>query len=814
MLSISHWLRRPFLILVSIGLAASVTFWYFAIRTPPIPRRTLRIGFEQVTPVQIRTDRGFAGLAVEIIDEAARRSGLSLQWVETGTSSEEAFRRGLVDLWPLMADLPERRKVIHITTPWLPATHALVMREGSAPLDRKYDGRIAVFNLPVQIRLAHREFPNAQLAEFPEPQEVVKEVCQGNVSAGFMEGRVAVTALREKPAECASMGLSVLPLPDLTVQLGIASTFQAAGAADKLREEINNLILDGTVSAAIAKYSFYSLDDIRNTYTLVQAAERARWLAWGMGIFGIGLVVTIWQATFLRYRTRSEAALRESEERFRIMADTAPVMIWVSGPDKMVTFFNQGWLTYTGSTIDEAIGYGWTARVHPDDRNDCFTAYSSAFDALSAFQTECRLRRADGEYRSVLARGVPRFESSGAFAGYVGSCTDITESKRAQEEALAMQKLESVGRLASGIAHDFNNVLGGILSESELAQMELEEGASPFGSIHRIGAAATHGAEIVRELMIYSGQEETVPTELLDLSSVLREVLELINVSISKHAVLKTDLGEDLLVMGRASQIRRVVMNLILNASEAIGRKDGIIKVATSHIVLPRTSGLKSPPNLPSGNFVRLEVSDTGVGMTKEVQAKAFEPFFSTKFAGRGLGLAVVQRIVRDHGGAINLISAPGQGTTFEVILPRVGETAQSGHGEAAQYPGLPPPLKGTVLVVEDDALLRRAVSGGLRKKGFDVIEATDGTSAIQLIHTHLQEFDVILLDITLPGASSLQVFQEARLAHPDLKIIFTSAYSRETSETSLAGLRIERFIRKPFQLVDLIEMLQEALSA
>jgi PAS domain S-box-containing protein len=537
-------------------------------------------------------------------------------------------------------------------------------------------------------------------------------------------------------------------------------------------------------------------------------------LAWGIGIFGIGLVVTLWQATFLRYRKRSEAALRASEQHFRSMADTAPVIIWISGPDKMVTFFNRGWLTYTGSTIDEAIGYGWTALVHPDDRNDCFTAYSSAFDARNSFQTECRLRRADGEYRSVLATGVPRFESSGAFAGYVGSCTDITESKRAQEEAFAMQKLESVGRVASGIAHDFNNVLGGILSEAELAKMELEEGASPFESIHRIGAAATHGAEIVRELMIYSGQEEAVTPELLDLSSVLREMLELINVSISKHAVLKTDLGADLLVMGRASQIRRVVMNLIINASEAIGRQDGVIKVATSHIVLPRTSGFKSPSHLPSGNYVLLEVSDTGVGMTEEVRAKSFEPFFSTKFAGRGLGLAVVQRIVRDHGGAINLISAPGQGTTFEVILPRVGETVQSGNGEVALNPGLPPPLTGTVLVVEDDAFLRRAVSGGLRKKGFEVIEAADGTSAIQLIRTHLQEFDVILLDITLPGASSLQVFQEVRLAHPDGKIIFTSAYSRETSEASLAGLKIERFIRKPFQLVDLIGMLTEALSA
>ena len=813
LLSISTRLRRSLLVLLPIGLATSFTFWYFAIRKPPVPPRTLRIGFEQVTPVQVRTESGFAGLAVEIIDEAAKRTGLSLQWVETGTSSDEAFRRGLVDLWPLMADLPQRRKVVHITTPWLTATHTLVLLEGSASLGRQFDGRIAVFKLPVQVRLAHQAFPKAQLAEFPEPQDVMKEVCKGKVSAGFMEGRVAVAVLQDKPAECGSMGLRVQPLPDLTVQLGVASTFQAAAAADKLRQEINNLILDGTVSAAIVKYSFYSLDDMRNTYTLVQAAERARWLAWGIGVFGVALIVTIWQATSLRYRKRSETTLRASEQRFRNMADAAPVMIWISGPDKLGSFFNQGWLTFTGSTMEEAVGNGWLSRVHPDDRNHYFTNYSSAFDALRTFQTECRLRRADGEYRWVLAAGVPRFESSGAFAGYVGSCTDITDSKSAQREAFAMQKLETVGRLASGIAHDFNNVLGGILSEAELAEMEMEEGASPFDGIHRIRASATHGAQIVRELMIYSGQEEAAPRELLDLSSLLSEMLELINVSVSKHVVLKTDLGEDLLVMGKASQIQQVVMNLIINASEAFGGKHGVIKVSTSHIVLSRTSGPMRPENLPSGDYVRLEVSDTGSGMTEEIQAKVFEPFFSTKFAGRGLGLAVAQRIVRDHGGAINLISVPDEGTTFQIFLPRADKTAQSDLGGAARDAGLPLPLTGTVLVVEDDALLRRAVSSGLRKKGFEVIEATDGTSAIQLIRADQQEFNVILLDITLPGASSLEVFEEARLAHPDLEVIFTSAYSKETSEASLAGLRIERFIRKPFQLVDLLGILQDALS-
>ena len=170
-------------------------------------------------------------------------------------------------------------------------------------------------------------------------------------------------------------------------------------------------------------------------------------------------------------RRENEALLQESEKRFRNMADAAPVMIWVSGPDKLCTFFNQGWLTFTGSTMDEAVGNGWTTKVHPDDRDRCLASYSSAFDARRSFQKECRLRRADGEYRWVLTTGAPRFESDGAFAGYVGSCTDITDVKRAQEEALARQKLESLGVLAGGIAHDFNNLLGSILANSELVHV-------------------------------------------------------------------------------------------------------------------------------------------------------------------------------------------------------------------------------------------------------------------------------------------------------------------------------------------------------
>jgi two-component system, cell cycle sensor histidine kinase and response regulator CckA len=512
---------------------------------------------------------------------------------------------------------------------------------------------------------------------------------------------------------------------------------------------------------------------------------------------------------------RAEAVLRESEERFRNMADTAPVLIWVSGPDKGCIFFNKGWLDFTGRTMQQELGNGWADSVHPDDLDRCWEIYSSSFDARRCFVMEYRLRRADGDYRWVLDNGIPRREPGGVFAGYIGSCVDITDLRRAQEQALARQKLESIGVLAGGIAHDFNNLLAGVLAEAELAATELEQGDSPLEGLQRIRLAAGRGAEIVRELMIYSGQDKADPVEPVDLSRLVEEMLELLKVSISKHTILKTNLPRNLpAVLGRASQIRQIVMNLIMNASEALGDNGGVIRVRALRAVVPSEPGPNSPANLPPGDYLNLEVSDTGVGMTQEVQAKIFDPFFSTKFAGRGLGLAVVQGIVRDHGGAINLVSAPGQGATFEIFLPCANETAQLQRDGLAASRKQQGPREGTVLLVEDEGVLRVAVSRMLQKNGFEVIEAGDGSSALDLVRTYRDKIDVMLLDITLPGVSSREVFEQARRLRPNLKVILTSAYGREAVDASFEGLRVERFIRKPFQFVDLMGVLQDALSA
>jgi CheY-like chemotaxis protein len=270
--------------------------------------------------------------------------------------------------------------------------------------------------------------------------------------------------------------------------------------------------------------------------------------------------------------------------------------------------------------------------------------------------------------------------------------------------------------------------------------------------------------------------------------------------------VLKTHFLKGLpLMRGNATQLRQVVMNLIINASEALGEQDGVIRIASS-----LASGGR---NLPDGDYLRLSVSDTGGGITDEHKARIFDPFFSTKFAGRGLGLAVVQGIVRAHGGLIQLDSTAGQGTTLELFFPCFPGTDADRTAVATGETSKMRDDDITVLFVEDEDSLRDAVSKMLVRKGFVVIGAADGSIAINLLRRHPGDIDVVLLDMTLPGTPSREIIAEAQRIRPAVKIVLTSAYSREMVAQSVDSPAVRGFIRKPFQFSELLHLLEETLS-
>jgi signal transduction histidine kinase len=253
-----------------------------------------------------------------------------------------------------------------------------------------------------------------------------------------------------------------------------------------------------------------------------------------------------------------------------------------------------------------------------------------------------------------------------------GVIQDVTDARRAQQQLFASQKLESIGLLANGIAHDFNNLLSSVLAQAELALAELAAGSKPAHELDAIRSVAVRGSEIVRQLMIYSGKDAEVGGP-VNVSRVVTELMQLITISVSKHASIETDLLPDLPpVQCTPEKIAQIVMNLVINASEAIGNTDGLIRIRTLKIIGSPDASAPVPPALSPGPHIQLEVNDTGCGMSRETQAHMFDPFFTTKTAGHGLGLAVVHGIVRGIGGSIAVESELGSGSTVRITLPCV----------------------------------------------------------------------------------------------------------------------------------------------
>jgi PAS domain S-box-containing protein len=506
-------------------------------------------------------------------------------------------------------------------------------------------------------------------------------------------------------------------------------------------------------------------------------------------------------------RKSAESALRESEERFRRVFEEGPLGLALVGRDYRFLNANNALCKMTGYDEAELAGMSFVDITHPDDIEMDLELAAKLFKReVPFYQIQKRYLRKNGEIIWINLTASVIHGPDGEPLHGMAMVEDITEIKRTQEEALYRNKLESLGTLAGGIAHDFNNLLGAIQAQAELASAELDAGSSCGEQLHAIGDVAVRGSEIVRQLMIYAGKERTA-VGLIDLSKTVEEMVSLLRISVSKHAVVKAEFDQDLpAIRASAAQIQQVVMNLITNASDAIGDRDGVIRVSTRRV--------RESESAANGHYVQLEVSDTGCGMSPETKARVFDPFFTTKSAGHGLGLAVVQGIVGSLSGAIRFTSEPDKGTTVQVFLP-CGETAANASGQTIAGGDLTVASQhAAILVVEDETNLRQPVVKLLRKAGFEVFEAADGTSAIDLFREHGRGIDAILLDMTLPGASAREIVAEVAKLKPDIRVILTSAYSQEMIEGSVSAPQIRGFIRKPFRLGELLKIIGSSLSS
>jgi signal transduction histidine kinase len=307
------------------------------------------------------------------------------------------------------------------------------------------------------------------------------------------------------------------------------------------------------------------------------------------------------------------------------------------------------------------------------------------------FEAEFRVRRADGEYRWILERASPRFLPDSGYLGYVGIAVDLTDIRRGYDRALRAQNLENLRVLSAGIAHDFNTLIAAIIGEVDLAVSDMLPDTPGLENIQRIDAVAKRAAGIVRLLVAYVGERSDAepPRDLVDLNSVVLELVPHLKPSLLKWAEIRTVLAKRVpSVMGNLQQLRQVVLNLILNAVEALEGRKGVVTLTTATYEITAKSTGTRPEGLADGLYLRLEVSDTGSGISQQVHSHIFDPYYSTKQLGRGLGLAAVKGIVVSHGGAITARSTPGQGSIFEVLLPVSAAAPAGGQSGRQSYSG------------------------------------------------------------------------------------------------------------------------------
>lgn len=507
---------------------------------------------------------------------------------------------------------------------------------------------------------------------------------------------------------------------------------------------------------------------------------------------------------------RAVGELGESDERHRMTLEAIADGAWDWNMVTNHCHFSDRWLRslgYDPLKVPPHLDF-WESIVHPDDLEGARAALiPHAEGEVPHYEFRSRVRRADGTYGKNLSCGcIVARDASGRPTRMLGTNTDITAVVAAEAKQRLMeqrlqhgQKLESLGVLAGGIAHDFNNLLVPILGGAELALMGIGDEPAQRKPLEHILLAATRASELTEQMLAYAGRN-TLARERVLLPQVLDGMVELLRAARSKRAALELDVAEDVpAIEGDPTQLRQVVMNLITNASDAIGDEPGTIttRIGTTDVGADDLGSMLLGSDLEPGTYVCLEVEDTGVGMSAETRARIFDPFFTTKFQGRGLGLAAVIGIVRSHGGAIDVRSTLGEGTRFRVLLPAAGVAAEA---VTPPEPVLAAVGSGTILVIDDEEPVRRVAAMMLEGSGYTPLLASDGPEGIELFRQHRRELVMVLLDMTMPQMSGTEVIVQLRDIAPTVPVVFTSGYSETDVATAVSEFGAAGFIKKPYR--------------
>ncbi len=554
------------------------------------------------------------------------------------------------------------------------------------------------------------------------------------------------------------------------------------------------------------------------------AHEAARlWMFLGVCV-GIGVLferLRRWLERAKAERQHSEATLRESEGRLRQVIDLVPHFIFAKDQAGHFILANQAVADAFGTTTEEMLC-----------RTDADFASSEEVRRFRATDLEViesgepmvipdeRMTDAEGRERILQITKIPFTFADTDLPSLLGIAIDVTEVKRTEKERRRLedqmqhlQKLESLGVLAGGVAHDFNNILVSVLGNAELALGDLPEESPIRVMIQRVVTSAERAAELVHQLLAYSGQGQFV-VERLDLSRLTYGVSDLISASISKKAeVVVTATHGDVYVDADPAQLHQVLMNLVTNASDALGDQTGQITVTTGRMRADRDylGGVVGAEDLAPGRYAFLEVADNGCGMDAETRDKVFDPFFTTKFVGRGLGLAAVLGIARGHDGALRVDSEPGRGTTVRLLMPLAPPPSRPDVTAPPQKAEMP---ASAILLADDDPAVREFVTEALERAGGTVLLAKNGAEAIDVYRRRADDIALVLLDMTMPEVNGAEALRELRRIRPDVRVVLMSGFSEQLAVQALGDRGPDGFLQKPFFPETLTRKIQQVLSS
>ncbi len=508
-------------------------------------------------------------------------------------------------------------------------------------------------------------------------------------------------------------------------------------------------------------------------------------------------------------KRHAERALRESEELARSVIQSSPDCVEVLSPEGLTLLVNAEGCRLLGDIADRKSGSLWAESWRDEDRISARNALKMALSGNQArFQGSSRSSADGKKWWDVIVS--PIIGADGKPSKLLCVSRDITARRQAEEQMRQTAKLESLGVMAGGIAHDFNNLLTSILGNASLLVDNV--GAKERSLAEDIVLAAERAADLTKQMLAYSGKGRFELVH-FDLSSRVREMMRLVKPSMDKNVDVVLNLSAaPCMLEGDPSQIQQVIMNVVINAGEAMEGRHGRVLISTGRVSVDHTyiAQTFTPDEIPPGDYVYLEVHDDGKGMDEQTRAKIFDPFFTTKFTGRGLGLAAVSGIVRGHKGAMRVYSVPGQGTTFKVLFP-----AAASESAPAVEPKQDLRFRGSglILLVDDEDIVRRIGEKALTRHGYRVCLAKNGAEALELFRELYREIDVVVLDMTMPVMNGEETLRRMREISSEARVIVCSGYNEVEVIRRFTTQKIAAFLQKPYTASKLAEKVRQVLK-